>query len=157
MDKDLIDRYERGGEKLGQAIRGLLREDFDAFPVPDTWSIRQIVVHLADSDLVMSDRMKRVIAEDKPALLAFAENLWVKNLHYELRSAEDAASLFALNRRTTAAILRVLPDEAFARTGVHNERGEMTLTQIVQFAVKHLEHHLKFVYDKREKLGKLMW
>jgi hypothetical protein len=101
--------------------------------------------------------MKRVIAEDRPQLLAFDENRWVTGLHYELQSAPDAADLFALNRRLLAGVLRVLPDAAFARAGVHSERGEMTLETIVQFAVNHLEHHLKFLYEKREKLGKLLW
>jgi uncharacterized damage-inducible protein DinB len=157
MDPNIIDRYEHGGEKLKQAIKGLTRDDMHSFPVPGTWSIQQIVLHLADSDLVMSDRMKRVIAEDNPSLLAFDETLWVKNLHYELQSAEDAANLFDLNRRLLATILRVLPDAAFARKGNHSERGPLTLAQLVESAVNHLEHHLKFIYDKREKLGKLMW
>ena len=40
-------------------------------------------MHLLDSDLVASDRMKRVIAEPNPTLLAYDENLWVKNLSYD--------------------------------------------------------------------------
>ena len=56
-----------------------------------------------------------------------------------------------------AHALRLLDEDAFARTGNHTERGMLTLIELVEGAVKHLEHHLKFVYDKREKLGKLMW
>jgi uncharacterized damage-inducible protein DinB len=157
MNRDLIDSYEDGGRRLHKAIEHLDRNDLSAMPVPGAWSIQQLVVHLADSDLVMADRMKRVIAEDRPQLLAFDENRWVTGLHYELQSAQDAADLFALNRRVLAGVLRVLPDAAFARAGVHSERGEMTLAAIVQLAVNHLEHHLKFLYEKREKLGKLLW
>lgn len=157
MNPDLIDKYENGGERLKMAIRGLIHEDFNAYPVPGTWSIRQIVVHLADSDLVSADRMKRVIAEDNPTLLAFDENKWTKGLHYELQSAEDAAELLALNRKQFASVLRVLPSEAFARTGTHTERGVLTLAQLLEITVNHLDHHLTFVRDKREKLGKLMW
>jgi uncharacterized damage-inducible protein DinB len=157
MNRELLNAYEDGGRKLQKAIDHLDRNDLMAMPVPGAWSIQQLVVHLADSDLVMSDRMKRVIAEDRPQLLAFDENRWVAGLHYELQSAQDAADLFALNRRVLAGVLRVLPDAAFARAGVHSERGEMTLETIVQLAVNHLEHHLKFLYEKREKLGKLLW
>ena len=157
MDREIIDRYEHGGEKLRGAIKGLTRTDLHAFPVPGTWSIQQIVLHLADSDLVLSDRMKRVIAEDNPTLLAFDENKWVASLHYEHQSAEAAVNLMDLNRQMMAALLRLLPDEAFNRKGTHSERGEVTLAQLVQGAVDHLDHHLRFLYDKREKLGKLMW
>ena len=51
----------------------------------------------------------------------------------------------------------VLPDEMFDRVGTHNERGPMKLSDLLSGAVKHLQHHLKFVVDKREKLGKRMW
>lgn len=157
MEPDLIDRYEHGGEKLRQAVIGLTRDDLHAFPVPGTWSIQQIVVHLADSDLVSGDRIKRLIAEDNPTLLAYDENKWVKNLHYDFQSAADAVALLALNRKVIASVLRRLGPEAFARTGTHTERGELTLAKLLESTVAHLDHHLKFVYDKREKLGKLMW
>src|SRR4051812_47622190 len=151
MEREIIDRYEHGGEKLRQAILGLTREDLHAFPVPGTWSIQQIVLHLMDSDLILADRMKRVIAEDNPTLLAFDESKFAKNLFYDFQPAEDAAAVFALNRRVFTEVLRRLPDEAFARTGTHNERGVLSVAQMLQFAVDHLDHHLKFIRDKREK------
>jgi len=157
MDRKIIEQYEHGGDKLRQAVQGLTHDDMHAFPVPGTWSIQEIVVHLLDSDLVMADRMKRVIAEDKPSLLAFDENRWAKQLAYDFRPAEDAVAMFGLNRKGMAEVMRRQPDEAFARAGTHNERGVLTLEQLVRFSVEHLDHHLKFVRDKREKLGKLMW
>ena len=64
MNRELIDRYAAGGSQLAPAIAGLSREQLNAFPVPGTWSIQQIVLHLMDSDLIASDRMKRVAAEE---------------------------------------------------------------------------------------------
>lgn len=157
MDRNQIDLYEDGGRKLIKAIEGLDQRDLTAFPVSGTWSIQQLVLHVTDSDLVLAERMKRVIAEDRPALLAFDENAWIKNLYYDLQSAHEAAALFDQNRRVMTSLLRVLPDDTWKRVGVHNERGEQTLEEIFSYAVKHLDHHLKFLYDKREKLGKLMW
>ena len=157
MNRDQIDLYEDGGRKLRKAIEGLDERDFAEVPVPGKWSIGQLVCHLADADLVLTERLKRVIAEDKPQLLAFDESLWAKNLHYDLQPTQDLAELFALNRRLTANLLRLLPPEAFFRTGVHSERGEQTVEQIFGFALRHLDHHLKFLYEKREAMGKLLW
>ena len=157
MNRELLDIYEDGGRKLAKAIEHLDRNDLIAVPIPGKWSIQQLVVHLADSDLVIADRMKRVLAEDKPSLLAFDENKWVERLHYELQSAQDAVALLALNRRCMTAVLRILPDKAFKRTGIHSERGEMSLEKLLNGAISHLDHHLKFLYEKREKLGKIMW
>ena len=69
-----------GGEKLRQAIKGLGREDLTAFPVPGTWSIQQIVIHLMDSDLIGTDRMKRIIAEENPTLVGYDQDKFVASL-----------------------------------------------------------------------------
>jgi len=157
MDRKLIEEYEKGGDDLRMAVRGLQREDLLARPGPGKWSIQELVIHVLDADLVMADRMKRVIAEEKPTLLAFDENLWVKNLFYDEQSVEDAVTVFELNRRNMARLFKKLPDAAFDRVGVHSERGEMTVADIMTYGVDHLKHHLKFLVDKREKMGKIMW
>lgn len=157
MDQSLIDDYEAGGTKLAQAIRGLTREDLLALPVPGTWSIQQIVIHLLDSELVYADRMKRVIAEDNPPLVAFDQNKWVERLFYNEQSAEDAVKVVDLTRKQIATILRRLPAKAFERSGTHSETGRKTLDQLVRGAHEHLEHHLHFIHQKRAAMGKEMW
>lgn len=152
MHQALIEDYFHGAGKLRQAIRGLTHDDLLAYPVPGTWSIQQIVLHLMDSDLILAERMKRVIAEDNPTLTGFDESKFVKNLCYDAQSAEDAATIFEMNRRLFAEVLRRLPDDAFNRTGAHSERGPMTLADLLSGAVRHLEHHLRFLREKREKL-----
>jgi DinB superfamily len=156
VDRALIDEYEAGADLPAKAIAGLTREELLAQPVPGTWSVQEVVVHLMDSDLVGSDRMKRVIAEPHPTLLAYDENLWIKHLGYDQADTQMACDVFRLNRKMTAAILRRLPDGAFERTGTHTERGVESLARLVKDYVEHLNHHLKFVREKRQKLGKPM-
>src|SRR5258708_39545007 len=106
MDPKMIEDYEKGGNDLRMAVRGLEKEDLMTFPVPGTWSIRQIVIHLLDSELVTADRMKRVIAEEEASLLSFDENRWEKNLAYDQQSVDDAVTIVELNRRNFARVLR---------------------------------------------------
>ena len=152
-DRSLIDVYQTGAEKVSQAIKGLSRENLLAFPVPGTWSIQQIVLHLSDSEQVFADRIKRVIAEENATLLSFDENRWTQDLHYDMQSAEDAAALIGLTRRQIVKILRSLPESAFDRMGTHNVAGPTSLRDLVGKAANHLDHHLKFVIEKRAKLG----
>jgi uncharacterized damage-inducible protein DinB len=152
MNRDLIEAYARGAQSPAEAIAGLSPQQLNAFPVPGTWSIQQIVLHLMDSDLIASDRMKRVIAENEPQLIGYDESAFARNLHYEKLDAQAACQIFALNRQLTAVILRNLPDAAFDRAGMHNETGRLTLTQLVQTYVNHLEHHLRYIRQKREKM-----
>lgn len=153
MDRSWIDKYLAGAADLSRAIAGLTREQRLAFPVPGTWSIQQIVIHLMDSDVIASDRMKRIAAEDHPSLIGYNENAYIEKLFPHELDAEMAADVFAKNRLLTGEILRRLPDEAFARTGHHNEVGVITLEYLVKTYVQHLEHHLKFLYEKRKLLG----
>lgn len=154
MNTELIEAYARGGMMLQQALHGLRRADFLATPVPGTWSIQQIVLHLLDSDLVAADRMKRVIAEDNPTLIGFDESAFARNLFYETQDPWVAAQVFSLNRQLTADLLRHLPPAGFQRFGTHNERGRVTLGELVEMYVQHLEHHLRFLHQKRKLLGK---
>jgi DinB superfamily len=154
MDQSLLDRYIAGAEVPAQAIAGLSKTDLLVKPVPGTWSIQQIVLHLLDSDLIASDRMKRVAAEDRPTLIGYNETLFANTLYFDDLDAGLACDLLAKNRRLTFEILKRLPDEAFARTGLHNESGEITLEYLVKTYVQHLDHHLKFIRKKRAMLGK---
>jgi hypothetical protein len=161
MDKQLIDHYAAGGEQLSLAIRGLTREDLLAIPAPDAdvgrWSIQQVVVHLMDSDLIATDRMKRMIAEDNPTLIGYNENKFTENLFYHDQPAEQAIQVLDLNRKLFAEVLRRLPVSAWQRKGNHNERGVITAGGYLKSTVDHLDHHLKFILKKRAHMGMEMW
>jgi uncharacterized damage-inducible protein DinB len=154
MDRGIIDEYEKGSGKLRKAVAGLSRADFLAFPVPGTWSIQQIVIHILDSDLIWTDRAKRVIAEENPTLIGYNETKFASSLHYDEYSIDDAITIFELNRKNFAKVLRKLPDAAFERKGTHNEAGELRLDKMIRSETAHVEHHLKFIEQKRAKLGK---
>ena len=161
MDRDLIEQYARGEEKLLLAIRGLTREDLVAPPDPDwnagKWSIQQVVIHVADTEQVYADRMKWVISEDNAPLTGFDQDKWAAALHYHDQSAEDAARIVELTRKQMSAILRKLPDKALMRAGQHSERGAMSVLDLVKYMVDHLERHVGFIHKKRAKMGKEMW
>ncbi|HYE21936.1 MAG TPA: DinB family protein [Tepidisphaeraceae bacterium] len=154
MENELIQRYEAGATALRDALAGLSREELLAFPIPGTWSIQQIAIHLADTETVFAARMKWVIAEDEPPLQAMDENRWTVGLAYEQQSAADAAELVRLTRRQMVSVLRGLPESALGRAGTHTVAGRKTLKELIEKAVDHQDHHLRFLFEKRKKLGK---
>ena len=149
-----INEYRRGGILLESAIDGLSTADLRAYPVPRTWSIAEITIHLMDSDLVLSDRMKRVIAEDNPTLIGFDESAFARNLFYNRLDPHAAVDIFNRNRLFMCSILEHLPETAYQRVGTHNQRGKITLGAMLQTCISHLEHHIKFILHKRQLLGK---
>jgi hypothetical protein len=154
MDRRLIEDYVACGPRLRQAVDGLSQEDLTARPGPGDWSILELVIHLADSDAISIDRMKRILTEDEPPLLYANETEYVRRLHSHEQSLEDALVLFEVGRRQFARVLRALPDGAFERRGIHNRRGAVTVGGLVEDYIGHLDDHMKFLIGKRARLGK---
>jgi uncharacterized damage-inducible protein DinB len=149
----LIETYVAGVRTLRQAVAGLTREQLIARPVPGKWSTLEVVCHLADFEPILADRMKRVIAEDRPTLLGADENRFAKALAYHERDIEEELTIIEKTRQQMARILRTLPATALERVGVHSERGPRTLEQLLTTASNHIPHHVKFIGEKRKALG----
>ena len=154
MDRQVIEEYVACGPRLREAVAGLTREDLTARPGPGKWSILELVLHLADSDAISIDRMKRMLTEGNPPLLYADESAYVEGLCSHGQSLDDALTLFEVGRRQFGRVLRRLPDEAFARRGTHNRRGTVTVGAMVKDYIEHVDYHLKFLHDKRARLDK---
>jgi uncharacterized damage-inducible protein DinB len=150
---ELIDNYLAGPRSLRQAVAGLSREQLLARPVAGKWSTLEVVCHLTDFEPIMADRMKRVIAEEKPQLIGADENRFAAALAYQERDVEEELAIMERTRSQMARILRTLPPEALQRVGVHNERGPLSLQNLLTTAINHIPHHVKFIAEKRRALG----
>jgi uncharacterized damage-inducible protein DinB len=150
---EILDRYAAGPELLEYAAQGLSDEMVQARPGPGSWSIAELLAHMADSDVVAADRMKRVIAEEEPSLLAYDENAWIARLQGQEMPPAESLALFRANRVWMSRILARCTPADFARAGIHSESGRKTLADLVVAYVNHLDHHLKYLYGKRANLG----
>lgn len=145
--------YIEGTRLLRESVRGMSREQLLARPVAGKWSTLEVVCHLADFEPIYADRMKRIIAEDRPQLLGADETRFAAALAYHQRDLEEELAIVDHTRSQMARILRTLPAEALQRVGVHNERGPRTLEQLLTDAIEHFAHHVPFIREKRRALG----
>jgi uncharacterized damage-inducible protein DinB len=153
MIETFFAEYEVGAAHLRQAIQGLTPVQLRHRPADGSWSIQQIVLHMMDSELIVTDRAKRIIAEPEPQLIGFDERLYAANLLYDEQTVDDAVSIIEISRRQFARILRKLPPEAMDRCGFHNERGQATLRQVLLSLNSHFRHHLERIREKRTATG----
>ncbi len=149
MDRSRIEVYALGGKQLIEAYHGLTCEQLFAVPEAGTWSLHQIAIHMMESDLIGTDRMKRIAAMDKPLLIGYDESAFARLPGVEQVDTMAACNLFDQNRQMTSTVLRALPDASFERWGIHNEIGRVTLGEMVEKYIHHLEGHLEHVYRKR--------
>ena len=149
----LLDAYLAGPNQLRSAVAGLSREQLISRPVAGRWSVQEVVCHLADTDANIVYRLKRVLTEERPVFDRVRPDLMLSALAYHDRDVEEELGLFDLGRRQIVRILRSGPSEAWERVGIIGDRGDRTVSQMVNGAVEHLAHHLQFVEEKREALG----
>lgn len=151
MPAELLERFRRGPELLATAVTGAAGTELDFAPAPGKWTIRQIVAHLADAEIVSSDRLRRTIAEENPALIAYDQDAWARSLHYEKRKISDSLELFRRLRQENHALLKELPEAAYARTATHSQRGVITLLQLVEMCTEHVESHARQIQALRRQ------
>lgn len=150
----MIDEYLAGPDELRQTVHELSETQLDARPIAGRWSIRQVVSHIADCEVVYIDRMKRVIAEDNPTLSNLDPPVFADMLAYEQRDLEEELQLIAAGRRHMGRILRALATPAcLQRTGVHSTDGSLTLEELLRRITGHIPHHIKFIAEKRAALA----
>src|SRR5450432_1988599 len=128
----LLERFRRGPEVLAMVLTGVFGEEEDFIPAPGKWSIRQTVAHLADSELVGAHRMRQVIAEDNPTLIAFDQDAWTRNLDYSRRKPKQSLETFRRIRAENYDLLKGLSEATFERAGNHTENGRVTLRQMLE-------------------------
>ena len=105
----MIDAYLGGIEVLRRAVADMTAEQLVARPVPGRWSTLEVVCHLADFEPIYADRMKRVIATDRPLLLSAGREAFARSLAYHERDIGEELALIDVTRRQMARILRSCP------------------------------------------------
>ena len=142
--------FRRGPEILDRVIAGVLEEESKFVPAPGKWTIRQIVRHLTDTEIVVGMRLRQMIAEDRPLMALFDQDLWADHLYYNNCDVFDSARKFRILRNDMSDVLEPLPAGAFERVGLHPERGACTLGEWVSRFGMHVETHAGQIQRIRE-------
>lgn len=111
------------------------------------WSIREHLLHIADSEANSYIRCRRLIAEPGRPLLDYDENRWAQALRYSDHSPDDAIALFRLLRRQPHALISALPGATWANTCHHPENGNMTLDDWLLVYEAHIPEHLAYMQE----------
>jgi hypothetical protein len=147
---ELLERFRRGPEVVAAALTGAAGMEVDYRPSPEQWSVRQIVAHLSDSEMVASIRFRRIIAEEDPAVEPSDQNAWAEKLDYGKRKYSASLEMFRRVRAENYELLKALPADAYQRTCRHPKRGTMTLLETLEIFAGHPEKHALQIQRMRE-------
>ena len=148
-DKDPILVMATTPDRLRKAVKGLTEKQLEKQPLPGKWAIKEIVAHLADSEVILGSRYRLVAAHDRPVLVGYDQDAFVLMLGVANTTTADLLDDFALARAVNLGLLDRLPTESLVRVGLHSERGEESILQMLEMYAGHDLHHLRQVETLR--------
>jgi hypothetical protein len=137
----LIEQYLQGADEVDRALRDIGRDAFDRRPPDGSWSAREVVHHLADSEMTSAIRLRKLLYEDDPRIEGYDEAGYAVAFHYADRPMEPALSALRAARATTAQILATLDEAAWSRTGTHAESGPYGVEDWLRIYSVHAHEH----------------
>jgi hypothetical protein len=139
--RDLIDRLAGVPNRLGQAVADWDEDTPSARRSPGDWSAVEALAHLRASDDIVSPRFAMILVRERPPLSAFDERRWAEVAGYGQMGFHAALTGFAMRRAELVAMLRRVAPDDWARVGVHEVAGEISLLALLRGLVEHEEEH----------------
>src|ERR1700681_4869349 len=98
-------------KKLERLLKGVPASKLRKRPAPEKWSVAEILAHLADSEIVVSWRMRQILGAPGTPIQAYDQDSWVTAGHYEKRDPRKSFEQFRVLREGNLALLKSLTAE----------------------------------------------
>lgn len=136
----LIEQYREGPQIVVEALEGINDDELDR-SAEDGWTPRQIVHHLADSEMNGATRVRMLVALDKPTIQGYDEKLFADRLRHYDQPIEPSLETIRWVRASTVPLLEAMTDDEWTRAGVHTERGSYTAEDWLELQAPHAHDH----------------
>ena len=114
-------------------------------PAPDKWSVAEIVAHLADAELAISWRIRQILSKNAVPIQAYDQDSWAKTFDYARRDPRQSLANFRTLREANIALLKSVTRKLWDNYGVHEERGNESISHVVRMVAGHDLNHLQQV------------
>ena len=149
----LVDQYKDGYRVVAEALLKATPEELEAKPSAAAWSAREIVHHLADSEMIAAVRFRRLLAEERPTFEPRDQDVFARRLHYD-RPHELSLELFKAARESTGELMNCLSEEEWLREGTHTKYGRLGLDTWLKIYGPHAHRHAEQIRVARSSLVK---
>jgi len=142
MTKEILAQFLAATAEFVATAESLSEEQLNRVPAPGEWSAAYVIHHLADSDAHFLVRFLNLLSVDKPAIIPFDEEAFPSSLHYEGRSVANSLHSIKSSAAHVNDILSQISDQEWTRSGLHPERGEVTVTDVLRLTTNHRVGHI---------------
>ena len=150
--EEQMSRMARTGDEFAAAIKGVSDAALTKRPDDKSWSAKETLCHLRDTEESFMTRFQSIMEMDEPRFMAAEPDRWATERQYQRNDAGEALQAFRTRREETLRFLHGLRPEHWDRGGVHSTRGRMTVKDFVALIAWHDDNHLDQL--KRALAGK---
>jgi len=136
----MIALYRDGYRAVIEALQKATEEELDARAAPERWSAREIVHHLADSEMTSAIRLRLLVAEERAAIRAYDEAEFARTLHYD-RPIASSLLAFEAARSSTGDLLDRMSEADWAKEGTHPEHPRYGVEHWLEIYATHAHNH----------------
>ena len=111
-------------------------------PAEREWSVVELLGHVLDAEIISTARYRWVIAEDRPLLAPYDQDLWVDALGYSDADPYELLETFDALRAANLALWRRSTPEQRSRDGLHAERGPESFDLMFRLIAGHGRFHI---------------
>lgn len=149
----LVNQYKAGFDEVSRNLADFPQDSLTAHPIPGKWSAAEIIHHLADSETISGQRLRRLLVEDHPLIQGYDQDQFAAKLRYNEREIGPALEAFRAARATSAQLLDVMTDEDWHLEGTHSESGSYTAEDWLKIYAAHAHNHGAQIRRLREALA----
>lgn len=139
--EDLIRELQRTRDETVRYF-SLGEAELERTYAPGKWSVRFILHHLADSETVFFDRVRRVISEPRQVIWVVDQDAWATGLDYDRLPLVLSRRVYEPVRAAIIYYAGLHYERNGKREFVHSESGVRTLASEFDKVAAHNEHHL---------------
>ena len=140
-DRDPLPVIAATPQRLAAQLDRLGPEGMERPYAPGKWNARQVLCHLADTEIVFAFRLRQTLAEEHHVVQPMDQEKWAAN--YDAYGARAALEVFTAVRKWNLALLAVVPPAVMSKPVTHPERGQLTFRVLVEIMAGHDLNHLK--------------
>ena len=131
-------------KRLRETVDGLTEEQLQKTYREGAWNVRQLVHHIADSQLNMYQRLKLALTDDNPHVPAFQKNAWAIMLDTTMPIESSIKMLEGINERIVE-LGKSITEDQLKRVFTHQLNGEISVGTKLKKLSWHQEHHLAHI------------
>ena len=143
----LVEELEISVHRLVKFVREIPMDKFDYRYAEGKWTIKDILLHLIDSERIFAYRALRFARNDKTELPGFEENSYVDEANANKRSIQDLLTELLVVRQASLSLFKSFSEEQLLRKGIASN-NPMSVRALGFIIIGHQNHHQK-VFEER--------